>query len=81
MILGHSVEYIPGDLEDQTKALLRLTMETSLTEKECAGYIYAYELRDLQTVDVSFFKVGRTENVPRRLDQWKKRENTFLGWT
>jgi hypothetical protein len=29
---------------------------------------------DLQTANVAYYKVGRTENVPRRLDEWKKRK-------
>ncbi|GHJ84217.1 hypothetical protein NliqN6_0619 [Naganishia liquefaciens] len=65
-------DYIPHDLEEQTKALLRLTMESPLSPNESAGYIYAYELRDISTEDVGYYKVGRTDNVPRRLKEWSK---------
>lgn len=89
--------WIPADVDEQTKTLLRLTMESPLTDKECAGYIYVYELRgelpmmstsgkiadsralsELQSDDVSHFKVGRTDNVPRRLDQWSKRGSAAI---
>ena len=41
--------------------------------QESPGFIYAYELRDLQTPTTSFFKVGRTDNVPRRMGEWANR--------
>ncbi|WVQ97268.1 hypothetical protein IAU59_004379 [Kwoniella sp. CBS 9459] len=63
-------DYIPTSLGQQTQALLRMTMESKLTDKECPGYLYAYELRDLETPTLAFFKVGRTDNVPRRIGQW-----------
>ncbi|OCF32801.1 hypothetical protein I317_00873 [Kwoniella heveanensis CBS 569] len=63
-------DYIPTSLGQQTQALLRMTMESKLTDKECPGYLYAYELRDLETPTLTFFKVGRTDNVPRRIGQW-----------
>jgi hypothetical protein len=28
---------------------------------------------DLQTSTLAYYKVGRTDNVPRRLEEWKKR--------
>ncbi|KAE8539952.1 hypothetical protein D1P53_003890 [Cryptococcus gattii VGV] len=63
-------DYIPQALGQQTQTLLRMTMETKLTPKECAGFLYAYELKDLETNELSFYKVGRTDNVPRRIGQW-----------
>ncbi|UOH80150.1 hypothetical protein LQV05_002799 [Cryptococcus neoformans] len=63
-------DYIPQALGQQTQTLLRMTMETKLTPKECAGFLYAYELKDLETSELSFYKVGRTDNVPRRIGQW-----------
>ncbi|WVO19889.1 uncharacterized protein IAS62_001179 [Cryptococcus decagattii] len=66
-------DYIPEALGQQTQTLLRMTMETKLTPKECAGFLYAYELKDLETSELSFYKVGRTDNVPRRIGQWTNR--------
>ncbi|WWC58470.1 uncharacterized protein I303_101013 [Kwoniella dejecticola CBS 10117] len=63
-------EFIPPDLGQQTQTLLRRTMESRLTPKETPGYLYAYELRDLETPTVVYFKVGRTDNVPRRIGEW-----------
>ncbi|WWC99796.1 hypothetical protein V866_006704 [Kwoniella sp. B9012] len=63
-------EFIPPDLGQQTQTLLRMTMESKLTAKESPGYLYAYELRDLETPSVAYFKVGRTDNVPRRIGEW-----------
>lgn len=34
---------------------------------------------DLQTESISFFKVGRTENVPRRISQWTSRAYSGLS--
>ena len=54
------LEFIPAELGQQTQALLRMTMESPLTDKVCSsspslaklivsqeapGYLYAYELR------------------------------------
>ncbi|WWC86357.1 uncharacterized protein L201_001231 [Kwoniella dendrophila CBS 6074] len=63
-------EFLPSNLDQQTQTLLRMTMESKLTTKESPGYLYAYELRDLETPDVVYFKVGRTDNVPRRIGEW-----------
>lgn len=88
------LDWIPPELGQQTQTLLRMTMESRLTEKvghtcfddacscidiedlqESPGFIYAYELRDLQTVRTSYFKVGRRDNVPRRIGQWTNRKS------
>ncbi|WVW82419.1 hypothetical protein I302_104429 [Kwoniella bestiolae CBS 10118] len=66
-------EFIPSDLGQQTQTLLRMTMESKLTAKESPGYLYVYELRDLETPSVVYFKVGRTDNVPRRIGEWTNR--------
>ncbi|TXT10900.1 hypothetical protein VHUM_01651 [Vanrija humicola] len=63
-------DYIPPDLGQQTQTLLRMTMESALTAKELPGFLYAYELRAKGGQDTAYFKVGRTDNVPRRLGQW-----------
>ncbi|WVQ82557.1 hypothetical protein IAT38_004686 [Cryptococcus sp. DSM 104549] len=63
-------DYIPLDIGQQTQTLLRMTMESNLTAKEEPGFLYAYELKDLETDDLSVYKVGRTDNVPRRISQW-----------
>ncbi|WVO12986.1 hypothetical protein L204_100595 [Cryptococcus depauperatus] len=63
-------EYIPKDSGQQTQTLLRMAMESKLTAKEAPGFLYAYELKDLETDSLSFYKIGRTDNVPRRIGQW-----------
>lgn len=47
-------------------------MESPLSAKDSPGFLYAYELRDLGGAATSFFKVGRSDNVPRRIGQWSK---------
>ncbi|GMK54693.1 hypothetical protein CspeluHIS016_0112790 [Cutaneotrichosporon spelunceum] len=63
-------DFIPTDLGQQTQALLRVTMDSPLTAKETPGFIYAYELRTLSSGQTAYFKVGRSDNVPRRMGQW-----------
>lgn len=63
-------DYIPSDLGEQTRTLLRLTMEAPLSSKDAPGHLYAYELRSLSNARTAYIKVGRTDNVPRRLGQW-----------
>ncbi|ORY33697.1 hypothetical protein BCR39DRAFT_586319 [Naematelia encephala] len=63
-------KFIPPELGQQTQTLLRMVMESKLTNKEVPGFLYAYELRDLQTPDTSYFKIGRTDNPPRRVSEW-----------
>jgi hypothetical protein len=46
-----------------------------LMAQEAPGFLYAYELRDLQNPASSFFKVGRTDNVPRRIGEWTTRKS------
>ncbi|CAG8506928.1 5953_t:CDS:2 [Diversispora eburnea] len=46
----------------ETKRLLISEMEKPISDKDEAGFIYAYRL----------VEVGRTSNVPRRLYQWSK---------
>lgn len=62
--------YIPRVLGAQTQALLRTTMESPLSVSETPGFLYVYELRGMGAPATSFFKVGRSDCVPRRLGQW-----------
>jgi hypothetical protein len=59
--------------------------------QDLPGFLYAYELRgvyrlrysqepganplDLQTSRVSYYKIGRTDNVPRRMSEWSSRQS------
>lgn len=63
-------DFIPQDLGEQTRTLLRMTMESPLSSRDAAGHLYAYELRSLSSQRTAFVKVGRTDNVPRRIGQW-----------
>ncbi|EKD03892.1 hypothetical protein A1Q2_01905 [Trichosporon asahii var. asahii CBS 8904] len=62
--------YIPRALGEQTQALLRTTMEATLSISETPGFLYVYELRGMGAPSTSFFKVGRSDCVPRRIGQW-----------
>lgn len=110
------VDYIPHDLDEQTKVLLRITMESPLTANvsrssvqapeqtfiRFVGEFWIYlcvrveryvrsvadraltaEVRVLRETDIAtdrvvYYKVGRTDNVPRRLNEWTKRESVGL---
>ncbi|ODO07284.1 hypothetical protein L198_00863 [Cryptococcus wingfieldii CBS 7118] len=68
-------DYVLPDLSEQTQTLIRMVMESKLTPKEAPGYLYVYELRGehhryVETDNLSFYKCGRTDNVPRRIGQW-----------
>ena len=70
-------DWIPRHLSTQTQIQLRLTMEKSPSNSDSAGYIYVYSLKDdNQKSNIAQYKVGRTVNVNRRIDNWIKQCDT-----
>ena len=79
-LLGNGVyvafsEFIPSHLSPRAQARLRTTMTKAATEKDRTekGYLYIYQLRDRATAKEECFKVGRSINVFKRIDEWRSR--------
>ncbi|TIB31051.1 hypothetical protein E3P84_03074 [Wallemia ichthyophaga] len=51
-----------------TQIQLRLTMEKPIAHADVAGWIYVYSMP--QTARHAEYKVGRTNNINRRIDNW-----------
>ncbi|KAF8344065.1 uncharacterized protein EI90DRAFT_3028152 [Cantharellus anzutake] len=77
-------DWIPSYLDDDTRANLMNQMTNPISVSDKPGYIYAYEIRDPKTPKEIHIKVGRAENLVKRLDQWSKqcgsREVVLRGW-
>ncbi|KAF9578918.1 hypothetical protein BGW38_005055 [Lunasporangiospora selenospora] len=68
--LDLSVWVNPG-LPDYVQNKLRKAMERPVSETDKPGYIYAYQLVETRTTDThTLFKVGRTDNIYRRMSEW-----------
>ncbi|CAG8719447.1 16355_t:CDS:2 [Dentiscutata erythropus] len=67
-------DWINHSLSEETKRQLKLEMEKPISDKDEAGFIYAYRLVEgLSTQhdpNFTLYKVGRATNVHRRLYQW-----------
>ncbi|TIB67534.1 hypothetical protein E3P77_01492 [Wallemia ichthyophaga] len=59
-----------------TQIQLRLTMEKPIAHADVAGWIYVYSMP--QTARHAEYKVGRTNNINRRIDNWSKQCNKEL---
>ncbi|KAF7971326.1 hypothetical protein HWV62_21414 [Athelia sp. TMB] len=86
-VAGHYIDFtdwIPDYLEQDTQLALRVEMEKGSSNNDTSGYIYTYEIRDPTSLDKVQFKVGRTVNLVKRLDQWEKqcssKEQILRGW-
>ncbi|KAG0234381.1 hypothetical protein BGW41_001160 [Actinomortierella wolfii] len=63
--------WVNPDLPDYIRVKLRRTMEKPISTGDKPGYIYAYHLKGASSDGThTFFKVGRTDNVYRRMAQW-----------
>ncbi|KAK7206783.1 meiotically up-regulated gene 113-domain-containing protein [Myxozyma melibiosi] len=74
----------PYTISPQTRArytkLLAAELNKPISQADEAGYIYIYELQpskphDRANLDANallFLKIGRTVNVPRRIEQWSR---------
>ncbi|KAF0429470.1 DUF1766-domain-containing protein [Gigaspora margarita] len=67
-------DWINHNLSEETKRQLKSEMEKPISDKDEAGFIYAYRLVEgLSTQhdpNFTLYKVGRATNVHRRLYQW-----------
>ncbi|KAG0258093.1 hypothetical protein DFQ27_004805 [Actinomortierella ambigua] len=63
--------WVNPNLPDFIQIKLRRTMEKPISTGDKPGYIYAYHLKGASSDGGhTFFKVGRTDNVYRRMAQW-----------
>ncbi|GLB35062.1 putative T5orf172 domain containing protein [Lyophyllum shimeji] len=58
-------DWIPSYLQADTQAALRVEMEKARSQSDCPGYIYTFEIRDLDAPDVIKLKCGSKEQVLR----------------
>jgi hypothetical protein len=63
-------DYIPSYLSPETKVALRVEMRKSPSAKDADGYIYAFHIQDDDTPELAHLKVGRTNNIGKRMNQW-----------
>ncbi|KAF9356906.1 hypothetical protein BGX34_009704 [Mortierella sp. NVP85] len=63
--------WVNPNLPDYVQNKLKKAMEKPVSETDKPGYIYAYQLLETRVTDThTFFKVGRTDNVYRRMSEW-----------
>ncbi|CAG8559052.1 83_t:CDS:2 [Acaulospora morrowiae] len=67
-------DWLNDDLSEETKRLLIAEMEKPISDRDEAGFIYAYRLIEGPSShhdpNCTLYKVGRTTNIHRRLYQW-----------
>ncbi|EIM90304.1 uncharacterized protein STEHIDRAFT_51994 [Stereum hirsutum FP-91666 SS1] len=77
-------DWIPDYLQPGTQASLRAEMEKARSHTDEPGYIYTFEILDPDETEVIHLKVGRANNLNRRMDQWGKqcgsKEQIVRGW-
>ncbi|KAG0355978.1 meiotically up-regulated gene 113-domain-containing protein [Gamsiella multidivaricata] len=63
--------WVNPNLPDYVQNKLRKAMERPVSDTDKPGYIYAYQLLETRVTDShTLFKVGRTDNVFRRMSEW-----------
>ncbi|KAF9213399.1 hypothetical protein BGZ59_005396 [Podila verticillata] len=63
--------WVNPHLPDYVQTKLRRAMEKPVSDTDKPGYIYTYQLLETrQNKSHTFFKVGRTDNVHRRMNEW-----------
>ncbi|KAF9319507.1 hypothetical protein BG003_008898 [Podila horticola] len=63
--------WVNPHLPDYVQTKLRRAMEKAVSDTDKPGYIYTYQLLETrQNKTHTFFKVGRTDNVHRRMNEW-----------
>ncbi|KPV76675.1 uncharacterized protein RHOBADRAFT_43020 [Rhodotorula graminis WP1] len=71
------VDWIPEDLPDETKALLRHYMALAVSHRDCHGFLYVHELvpkgssPSLDYGSPALIKLGRSLRPIARLSQWR----------
>ncbi|KAF9152637.1 hypothetical protein BG015_004974 [Linnemannia schmuckeri] len=64
-------EWVNPNLPDYVQNKLRKAMERPTSDNDKPGYIYAYQLKETRSTGThTLFKVGRTDNVYRRMNEW-----------
>lgn len=64
--------WIGDHIEPKSKSLIRQVMKDPFSDRDKAGYIYAFLLEDgprVSQVEHAYFKIGRAENPHRRMYQ------------
>ncbi|GAA5902624.1 hypothetical protein JCM8208_007022 [Rhodotorula glutinis] len=75
--LVESGYWIPEDLPDETKALLRHYMALAVSHRDCPGFLYVHELvpkgssPSLDNGEPALIKLGRSLRPIARLSQWR----------
>ncbi|KAF8972828.1 hypothetical protein BGZ46_010037 [Entomortierella lignicola] len=63
--------WVNPNLPDYVQNKLRRSMEKPISADDKPGYIYVYQLAESSfTKTHTLFKVGRTDNVSRRMNEW-----------
>ncbi|KAF9173240.1 hypothetical protein BGX21_005101 [Mortierella sp. AD011] len=63
--------WVNPNLPDYVQNKLRRSMEKPISNDDKPGYIYVYQLQESSYTDShTLFKVGRTDNVSRRMHEW-----------
>ncbi|KAF9902693.1 hypothetical protein EC991_004616 [Linnemannia zychae] len=63
--------WVNPNLPDYVQNKLRKAMERPVSETDKPGYIYVYQLLETRSTGThTLFKVGRTDNVHRRMNEW-----------
>ncbi|KAI8598944.1 meiotically up-regulated gene 113-domain-containing protein [Dissophora ornata] len=63
--------WVNPNLPDYVQNKLRKAIERPVSETDKPGYIYGYQLVETRITDThTLFKVGRTDNVYRRMNEW-----------
>ncbi|CAG8497754.1 11739_t:CDS:2 [Acaulospora colombiana] len=69
-------DWLNDGLSEETKRLLISEMEKPISDRDRAGFIYAYRLVEGPSShhdsNCTLYKIGRTTNVHRRLYQWSQ---------
>ncbi|KAI1783970.1 hypothetical protein LXA43DRAFT_901107 [Ganoderma leucocontextum] len=85
IISNYGLAFIPKNLEPRTQAVLRHLMRKPKAKSDGPGYIYALRLIDNAHPDRVHIKLGRTNDIPRRLSEHRRRcpssRHVLLGHT
>ncbi|KAG9125415.1 hypothetical protein FRC07_007690 [Ceratobasidium sp. 392] len=65
-------EWIPQDLSQATRTALMSKLTSPPSDNEYPGYVYAFEIIDPDTPHEVHFKVGFSNNIARRLGEWRR---------
>ncbi|KAI1785496.1 hypothetical protein LXA43DRAFT_899781, partial [Ganoderma leucocontextum] len=69
--------FVPNQLDGRTQIVLRYLMRRPSAKSDRSGYIYALQLADRARPELVHIKVGRTNDIARRLAQHRRRCPSF----